>query len=235
MSPKILIVEDEPSIAENIVYALEADGFSVAVATTGREALQKAVAEPWALVILDVGLPDMTGFEVCQSIRRTQALPILFLTARSSEVDRVVGLEIGGDDYVLKPFSPRELVARVRAILRRVSSMPAASPGTACAAQPLSIDEVKCSVTYYGEVVAMTRYEYRLLKAFAAHPGRVFNREQLMEACSEEPDASMERTIDTHIKTLRSRLRGIRSDVDPIVTHRGLGYSLIEEWPEAGG
>jgi two-component system catabolic regulation response regulator CreB len=232
MPPKILIVEDEPSIAENIVYALESDGFAVTTASTGRDALEKAAAQAFQLIILDVGLPDITGFEVCQTLRRTQTLPILFLTARSSEVDRVVGLEIGGDDYVVKPFSPRELAARVRAILRRVSSVPLPPAGSA-QALPLVIDEVRCQAVYFGTALALTRYEFRMLQAFAAHPGRVFTREQLMEASSEEPDASMERTIDTHIKTLRSRMRAVKGGIDPIVTHRGIGYSLLENWPDA--
>lgn len=232
MSPKILIVEDEPSIAENIVYALESDGFAVTTASTGRDALEKAAAQAFQLIILDVGLPDITGFEVCQTLRRTQTLPILFLTARSSEVDRVVGLEIGGDDYVVKPFSPRELAARVRAILRRVSSVPLPPAGNA-QALPLVIDEVRCQAVYFGTALTLTRYEFRMLQAFAAHPGRVFTREQLMEASSEEPDASMERTIDTHIKTLRSRMRAVKGGIDPIVTHRGIGYSLLENWPDA--
>ena len=232
MPPKILIVEDEPSIAENIVYALESDGFAVTTASTGRDALEKAAAQAFQLIILDVGLPDITGFEVCQTLRRTQTLPILFLTARSSEVDRVVGLEIGGDDYVVKPFSPRELAARVRAILRRVSSVPLPPAGSA-QALPLVIDEVRCQAVYFGTALTLTRYEFRMLQAFAAHPGRVFTREQLMEASSEEPDASMERTIDTHIKTLRSRMRAVKGGIDPIVTHRGIGYSLLENWPDA--
>ena len=232
MPPKILIVEDEPSIAENIVYALESDGFAVTTASTGRDALEKAAAQAFQLIILDVGLPDITGFEVCQTLRRTQTLPILFLTARSSEVDRVVGLEIGGDDYVVKPFSPRELAARVRAILRRVSSVPLPPAGNS-QALPLVIDEVRCQAVYFGTALALTRYEFRMLQACAAHPGRVFTREQLMEASSEEPDASMERTIDTHIKTLRSRMRAVKGGIDPIVTHRGIGYSLLENWPDA--
>ena len=229
---RLLIVEDEPSIAENIVYALESDGFAVTTAATGRDALEKAAAQAFQLIILDVGLPDITGFEVCQTLRRTQTLPILFLTARSSEVDRVVGLEIGGDDYVVKPFSPRELAARVRAILRRVSSVPLPPAGSA-QALPLVIDEVRCQAVYFGTALTLTRYEFRMLQAFAAHPGRVFTREQLMEASSEEPDASMERTIDTHIKTLRSRMRAVKGGIDPIVTHRGIGYSLLENWPDA--
>lgn len=231
MSAKILIVEDEPSICENVVYALEADGFVVSTAATGRAALDLMKAQEFNLVILDVGLPDMTGFEVCREIRKTRALPVLFLTARSSEVDRVVGLEIGGDDYVVKPFSPRELVARVRAILRRVSAvpLPAQRPDTTV---PLVIDDVRCQATYYGTALNLSRYEFRMLKAFAAHPGRVFSREQLMDHASEEPDASMERTVDTHVKTLRARMRGVRAGLEPIVTHRGMGYSLLETWPD---
>ncbi len=230
MSAKIIIVEDEPSICENVVYALEADGFSVSTAATGRAALDLLKAQEFSLVILDVGLPDMTGFEVCREIRKTRALPVLFLTARSSEVDRVVGLEIGGDDYVVKPFSPRELVARVRAILRRVSAvpLPVQSPDTAV---PLVIDDVRCQAIYFGTALNLSRYEFRMLKAFATHPGRVFSREQLMDHASEEPDASMERTVDTHVKTLRARMRSVRAGLDPIVTHRGMGYSLLETWP----
>lgn len=232
MTPKILIVEDEPSIAENIVYALEADGFSVITAATGRDALEKIGVQEFQMVILDVGLPDMTGFEVCKTIRRTQSLPIVFLTARSGEVDRVVGLEIGGDDYVVKPFSPRELAARARAILRRVSSVPLPPGAGGGATLPLVIDDIRCQAVYFGTVLTLTRYEFRMLKALAAHPGRVFSREQLMEASSEEPDASMERTIDTHVKTLRSRMRLVKGGLDPIVTHRGIGYSLLEKWPD---
>lgn len=231
MPPKILIVEDEPSISENIVYALESDGFAVTATSTGRGALELVEGQEFQLIILDVGLPDMTGFEVCKTIRRTKSLPILFLTARSSEVDRVVGLEIGGDDYVVKPFSPRELAARVRAILRRVSSVPLPANGGG-GTLPLVIDDVRCQAVYFGSALTLSRYEFRMLKAFAAHPGRVFTREQLMEASSEEPDASMERTIDTHVKTLRATMRGVKGGIDPIVTHRGIGYSLLEEWPE---
>lgn len=233
MPPRILIVEDEPSICENVVYALEADGFAVTSAGTGREGLEQLKTHSFNLIILDVGLPDMTGFEVCKEVRKTHTLPILFLTARSSEVDRVVGLEIGGDDYVVKPFSPRELVARVRAILRRVSAVPLPHPAAGNASAPLVIDDVRCQAVYFGTALNLSRYEFRMLKAFAAHPGRVFSREQLMDQASEEPDASMERTVDTHIKTLRARMRGVRPGLDPIVTHRGMGYSLMEQWPEA--
>ncbi len=233
MPPHILVVEDEPSITENIVYALESDGFSVTATSTGRGALDLVAAREFQLIVLDVGLPDMTGFEICQTIRRTHALPVLFLTARSSEIDRVVGLEIGGDDYVVKPFSPRELAARVRAILRRVSTVPLPQNATSQnPGLPLVIDELRFQAVYFGSALTLSRYEFRMLKAFAEQPGRVFTREQLMEAASEEPDASMERTIDTHVKTLRARMRAVRHGIDPIVTHRGIGYSLLEDWPE---
>lgn len=232
MNPRILVVEDEPSICENVVYALEADGFAVTSAGTGRAALDCMTANDFGLVILDVGLPDMTGFEVCKAIRKSSDLPILFLTARSSEVDRVVGLEIGGDDYVVKPFSPRELVARVRAILRRTVHSPA-SKTQATSSMPLVIDGTRCQAVYYGTPLQLSRYEFRMLRAFAAQPGRVFTREQLMEHASEDPDAAMERTVDTHIKTLRSQMRAVRSAIDPIITHRGMGYSLLEQWPKA--
>ena len=234
MPARILVVEDEPSICENLVYALEADGFAVASAATGSAALRLVETQPCDLVILDVGLPDMTGFEVCRAIRQTRSVPILFLTARSSEVDRVVGLEIGGDDYVVKPFSPRELVARVRAILRRVPAPSSAAGAAVAPPPPLVIDDSRCVARYFGAALQLSRYEFRMLKAFAAHPGRVFTREQLMDHASEEPDAAMERTVDTHIKTLRARMRTVRPGIDPIVTHRGLGYALLEQWPEAG-
>jgi two-component system catabolic regulation response regulator CreB len=256
MPARILVVEDEPSICENVVYALEADGFTVASATTGSAALEmlqgqrqgqaQDQGQVFDLMILDVGLPDMTGFEVCKAVRKEQGLPILFLTARSSEVDRVVGLELGGDDYVVKPFSPRELVARVRAILRRTVAPPAvggtgavvaasatgANAKVSSQAVPLVIDEARCVARYFGVALTLSRYEFRMLKAFASHPGRVLSREQLMEHASAEPDASMERTVDTHIKTLRARLRAVRPGIDAIVTHRGLGYALLEDWPE---
>ncbi|MFZ4765724.1 MAG: two-component system response regulator CreB [Roseimicrobium sp.] len=234
----ILIVEDEPSIADNILYSLESEGFLPCVCATGSEVLARASKETYALVVLDVGLPDMSGFEVCRQLRAQRNVPVIFLTARSTEVDRVVGLEIGGDDYVCKPFSPRELTARIRAVLRRTSLAVSASvvpadfmPNTS----PLEVDETRCQVRYYGEVLPLSRYEYRLVQTFAKHPGRVFSRVQLMEHASEEPDAAMERTVDAHVKSLRAKMKAVRSDTEAIVTHRGLGYSLAERWPTTVG
>jgi two-component system catabolic regulation response regulator CreB len=232
MRPRILVVEDEPSICENILYALENDGFDARSVATGGGALEQVRHGGCDLLVLDVGLPDMTGFEVCREVRKDRSLPILFLTARSGEIDRVVGLEIGGDDYVVKPFSPRELVARVRALLRRAKGAFTTDTQPAPAA-PILIDDQRCIVRYFGVGLSLSRYEFRMLKLFAAHPGRVFSRDQLMEAASDEPEAAMERTVDTHIKTLRGHMRAVRPDIDPIVTHRGIGYSLREHWPEA--
>ncbi|MEQ1752356.1 MAG: two-component system response regulator CreB [Prosthecobacter sp.] len=226
---RILVVEDEPSIADNIIYALESEGFLSHACTTGAEALLRFECEDWALVILDVGLPDMSGFEVCRRLLALRNVPVIFLTARGQEVDRVVGLELGADDYVVKPFSPRELTARVRAVLRRTGGglKTAAQPA---AAIPLEVDVERCVVRYFGKTLQLPRYEFRLLKALAAHPGRVFTRSQLMDHGSDEPEAAMERTVDAHIKSLRAALKAVKPDIDPIQTHRGTGYALVEDW-----
>jgi two-component system catabolic regulation response regulator CreB len=235
MPSRILIVEDEPAIADTLVYALKTEGFAPDWRTTGREALAALAAEPFALVILDIGLPDLSGFEVCKQIRARSAVPILFLTARHTEVDRVVGLEIGGDDYVVKPFSPREVTARVKAILRRAST--GGTPGTChligdigpeCEGK-FAVDEERCLIRFQGAALTLTRNEYRLLKTLVARPGRVFSRDELMTAAWDDPGASFDRTVDAHIKTLRAKLRAVAPDADPIETHRGLGYSLREE------
>jgi two-component system catabolic regulation response regulator CreB len=224
----ILVVEDEPPIAETIVYALRTEGFATLWKTTGRDALA-ALAEPGiALVILDIGLPDANGFDVCREMRRRSAVPVIFLTARSDAVDRIVGLELGADDYLAKPFSPRELTARVRAVLRRSDGGGALRPPAGPAA-PWAHDEARCRISYRGQPLALTRNEYRLLGALLAQPGRVFSRDQLMAAAWDDPGAALDRTVDAHVKSIRAKLRAIAPDVDPILTHRGLGYSLREE------
>jgi two-component system catabolic regulation response regulator CreB len=225
--PTILVVEDESAIAETIIYALQTEGFAPVWKTTGREALAVLAAEPVALVVLDVGLPDMNGFDVCRELRRRQTVPVIFLTARSSEVDKIVGLELGADDYLAKPFSPRELTARIRAVLRRSQ---AAAPASAAGALATgwAHDEAKCRISYQGRALELTRNEYRLLGALLASPGRVFSRDQLMTAAWDDPGASLDRTVDAHIKTLRAKLRAVAPEGDPIMTHRGLGYSLRE-------
>jgi two-component system, OmpR family, catabolic regulation response regulator CreB len=222
----ILVVEDEASIAETITYALQTDGFAPLWKSTGREALAVLRDQPVALVVLDVGLPDMSGFDVCRELQKLGAPPVIFLTARSSEVDKIVGLELGADDYLAKPFSPRELTARVRAILRRANGK-AAAP--AAATGIWAHDEARCRIAYRRKNLDLTRNEYRLLAALLASPGRVFSRDQLMTAAWDDPGAALDRTVDAHIKTLRAKLREAAPESDPIVTHRGLGYSLREE------
>ena len=220
----ILVVEDEPPIAETIVYALQTENFAVLWKTTGRDALAVMQEQAVALVVLDVGLPDMSGLDVCREIQRLGPVPVIFLTARSSEVDRIVGLELGADDYLAKPFSPRELTARVRAVLRRSCAPAPVAP----APGGWSHDAARCRISYAGKVLDLTRNEYRLLSVLLAAPGRVFSRDQLMTAAWDDPGAALDRTVDAHIKTLRAKLREAAPDADPIVTHRGMGYSLRE-------
>ena len=222
---KIMIVEDEPAIADTIQYALETEGFTPLLAPTGQEALQQLSSDEVDLVILDIGLPDINGFELCKQIRQTSALPIIFLTARNEEVDRVVGLEIGADDYVVKPFSPRELTARVKAVLRRTQTNPA--PSTAQTVW--NVDDVRRRIDYFGRPLELSRTEFELLRTLIHRPGQVFTREQLMAAIWNEPEASMDRTVDAHIKNLRAKLKAIKPGIDPIITHRGTGYALKEQ------
>lgn len=224
MKPTILIVEDEPAIADTIQYALETDGFDVALANCGEPVISMLAENEIDLIILDIGLPDVNGIELCREIRKTSTVPIIFLTARSDEIDRVVGLEIGGDDYVTKPFSPRELTARVRAVLRRTQAIlkENATPPA------FDINESKRTIAYFGVSVSLSHYEYNILTVFVRRPGHVFSRDQLMDQAWAEPESSMDRTVDAHIKNIRAKLKDIRPDVDPIVTHRGIGYSLKE-------
>lgn len=231
---RILVVEDELSIRDNIVYALESEGFRVDCTTTGAEALAMLAEEDYQLVVLDVGLPDLNGFDVCRTLRKTSQVPVIFLTARSSEIDRIVGLEIGADDYVTKPFSPRELSARVRANVRRASlnapSTMQPPPPAQSNALPFKIDYERWTIYYCEQLLLLSRYEFRLLTVLIEKPGRVYSRAQLMNAAWEEPDASMERTVDTHIKSLRAKLKERQPKLEPIITHRGIGYSMRENW-----
>ncbi len=231
--PRILVIEDEPAIADTLLYALRTEGFAPEWCGTGREGLARLAADTFALVVLDVGLPDGSGFDFCKEIRRRSAIPVLFLTARNSELDRVLGLELGGDDYLVKPFSPRELTARVKAVLRRTgtagAAVAASNASASLAPEPeWQVDDERCRISFRGRALELTRYEFRLLRVLVARPGRVFTREQLMSAAWEEPEASLDRTVDAHIKTLRAKVRAVVPDADPIQTHRGLGYSLRE-------
>jgi len=225
MNPKILIVEDEPAIADTIQYALETEGFDTRHLAAGRPVLDLLETTVIDLIVLDIGLPDISGIELCLEIRKRSPVPIIFLTARDAEVDRVVGLEIGGDDYVTKPFSPRELAARVRAVLRRGTTV----PDTAVTAPGFQLDESRRLITYFNTPLELSHYEYRLLRIFIQRPGHVYSRDHLMNLAWDEPESSMDRTVDAHIKNLRAKLRSVRPNHDPIVTHRGVGYSLRED------
>lgn len=220
---KILLVEDESSIADTVIYALETEGFETKWHSLGQDALADLQQNShYALLILDVGLPDTNGFDLCKEIRRTSDIPIIFLTARNDEIDRIVGLEIGADDYVTKPFSPRELSARVKVILKRMNH----SPSIPFSDTTFTVDHQRAVISYLGEQLALTRYEFLILKKLLQQPERVFSREQIITEVWSEPHASMDRAVDTHIKTLRQKLKQVNADADPIKTHRGLGYSV---------
>ena len=238
MKPQILIVEDEPGIADTLQYALRTDGFEPAWCATGEEALQRIAAAAPALVILDVGLPDASGFEIFKRIRETSEVPVVFLTARSDEIDRVVGLELGADDYIAKPFSPRELVARVRSVLRRsaragttASAAGVVTAGAPAATSPIVVDEGRMQVRYYGRALELSRYEFGLLRTLASRPGHVFTREALLDRVWGDDSDSMDRTVDAHVKTLRAKMKVIAPGLEPIRTLRGSGYALAEDLP----
>ena len=223
--PHILIVEDETSIADTLVYALQADGHSTEWVSLGSAAVEQQRLRPADLVILDIGLPDISGFETCRQLRRFSEVPVMFLSARDAEIDRVLGLEIGADDYVVKPFSPREVAARVRAILKRMA--PRLEP--VAESTPFQLDTLAMRIAYRGQPLNLTRHEFRLLQCLLEQPRRVFSREQLLDGLGVASDVGYERTIDSHIKSLRAKLRLIAAEAEPIQTHRGLGYSYSPE------
>lgn len=232
VSHRILLLEDEPAIADTLLYALRSDGFEVVHARLAQDALVLFREAPPDLVILDVGVPDGNGFDVCRELRRSSDLPIVFLTARHEEIDRIVGLELGADDYVTKPFSPREVCARVRAILRRSArtlggpTTPVAPAVDVAEGPLLHLDEAAQRVLCRGEPLPLTRYEYALLATLLRRPQRIFGRSELMDLVwSGSPDTS-ERTVDAHVKLLRAKLRERGLQAEVIQTHRNMGYSL---------
>ena len=228
--PRILVVEDESPIADTLVYALAQAGFQPEWCATAAQALQAFRRERPALAILDVGLPDRNGFDLFRDLHDLPGgaeVPMLFLTARSDEIDRVVGLELGADDYVAKPFSPRELAARVRAILRRSArAAPAPVPPT-----PLEVDGERHRIRYYGTLLDLSRYEFGLLRELASRPGRVFSRDELLARVWDADSESFDRTVDAHVKTLRAKLKAVAPEVEAIRTLRGTGYALQEDLP----
>ncbi len=220
---RILLVEDEAAIADAIVYALRTEAFEVTRVGLGREALDLLQSEKFDVLVLDVGLPDQTGFDVCRELRKFSQIPLIFLTARGSEIDRVLGLEMGADDYMVKPFSPRELVARVRVCLRRNAAIE--KPSQVQTPSKFRHDQQGQRIEYAGQPLNLTRYEYLLLATLLSRPGAVFSRAKLMQDIWADALETADRTVDTHIKTLRAKLRAIDPD-DVLQTHRGMGYSI---------
>ena len=226
-TPRILIVDDDPAIREVVRFALDRAGFATAEAADGRAALTRFAAEGADLVVLDVMLPELDGIEVCRALRQSSAVPVLFLSSRDEEVDRIVGLEIGGDDYLVKPFSPRELVARVRAVLRRTVSPP--RPETEAtkarlAHGRLAIDLETLRATWDGQEVILTATELGILRTLFARPGRVFSRDELMDRAYTIERVVSDRTIDSHIRRVRARFAQVGAA--PIETLPGFGYRL---------
>ncbi len=226
---RILLVEDEQTIADTLIYALGSEGFAVRHVLFGREALSAHRESPFDLIILDVGLPDTTGFEVLKQLRADadgRDVAVMFLTARAEEIDRVLGLELGADDYVVKPFSPREVAARVRAILRREARVHSNGHNSTASVAVWRHDPQALRIEFHGQALELTRYEYLLLALLLSVPGRVFTREHIMSRVwSNAPDTA-DRSIDTHIKTLRAKLRGIAPASEVIQTRRGTGYCI---------
>lgn len=226
--PRVLIAEDEAAIADAVLYALRSEGIEADHCLLAREVAPRVRAGGVDVVVLDVGLPDASGFDVCRELRGFSDVPVIFLTARNDEIDRVLGLELGADDYVTKPFSPRELVARVRARLRRAGggTVQATTAGAWVARGDFAIDRDGHRIRYRQQLLDLTRYEYALLDALLQRPGAILTRAQLMDRGWDSDADSADRTVDTHVKTLRAKLRAAGADPDPIRTHRGLGYAV---------
>ena len=221
----ILVVDDEPKITQLVRDYLESAGFGVVVAADGREALMRARTERPDLVILDLGLPQLDGLDVTRSLRRDGDLPIIILTARDDETDRVIGLELGADDYVTKPFSPRELVARVRAVLRRHDR---GATDEVLRAGALTLDVPRMRLEVDGRPVELTATEFSLLAAMARQPGRVFTRSQLLDAIHGVAFESYERAIDAHVKNIRRKIEPDAHDPRHLLTVYGVGYRLTD-------
>jgi DNA-binding response OmpR family regulator len=219
---RVLIVDDDPKVCETVDRYLAHAGYITVSALDGARALALMLTFVPDLIVLDVMLPAINGLDICRSLRRTSNVPIIMLTARSTEQDKLTGLAVGADDYLTKPFSPRELVARVEAVLRRARS----SDENACvSAGRLTIDPIRCEVTIDGAAVTLTATEFRLLLSMARAPGRVFRREDLVSLAMGEDFDGLDRTIDAHIKNLRKKIGHERSP--RIVTVFGIGYKLV--------
>ena len=221
-TPRILIVDDDPALRELVRFALQRAGFAVAEAPDGKAALARFAAEGADLVVLDVMLPELNGIDVCRALRQRSGVPILFLSSRAEEVDRIVGLEIGGDDYLAKPFSPRELVARIRAILRRPAAAEPAAPGLEHGRLRLDLERLQAS--WDGTPVALTATELGILRTLMTRPGRVYSRDELMDRAYPSERIVTDRTIDSHVRGLRAKFSALGAA--PVETLPSFGYRL---------
>ena len=225
MKGSILVVEDEQAIADLVRAYLRREGFDVVWARSGEQALEELARHPVRLVVLDIGLPGIDGFEVCRRLRSRTGVPILILSARDDEIDRVAGLEAGADDYVTKPFSPRELLARIRATVRRVRGQAGPTQQTVQVGG-LVLDPQKMTVTLDGVPIDVTAYEFSILRALAQRPGRVLSREQLLDLAKGSAELSFDRSIDVHVSRLRAKLGDDSRNPKILKTVRGAGYLL---------
>ena len=223
-SSTILLVDDEDAVQKLLAYPLERDGFRVVQARDGEEALARFAEERFDLVVLDLMLPKLDGLEVCKRLRASSSVPIIMLTARDDELDKVLGLELGADDYITKPFSIREFRSRVRALLRRASIPGASRPDETIERDGLRIDVSRRDVHVGERPVQLTYVEFELLRTMAASPGRVFSREMLLQALWGGADYREPRTIDVHVRHLREKLEHDPSEPEFILTVRGVGY-----------
>ena len=228
MASKILIVEDEPDIVELLVYNLDQAGFKTEAVFNGADALDRVKVQAPDLVLLDLLLPEVDGLEVCRTLKRdpeTASIPIIMLTAKGEAIDRIVGLELGADDYITKPFSPREVMLRIRAVLRRTPNAPRNKPLNQIQIDELKIDLDRHQVFSNGSVIDLTATEFKILSLFAHSPGRVFTRSILMDAVWGQEYYGIERTMDTHVSRLRRKLRQFGERIETV---HGVGYRLKE-------
>jgi phosphate regulon transcriptional regulator PhoB len=228
---KILIADDERDIVELVAYNLEQEGFAVLKAHDGRKAWETIQAQRPDLVLLDLMMPEIPGMEVCRMIRRqasTASLPVIMLTAKSDPVDKILGLEIGADDYITKPFHVRELIARIRAVLRRSEREPEDDPSESFTFKGLHVDGGSCRVTVDGRPVVLSSREFKLLRFFIGHPGRVYSRDQLLDRVWGDESFVEPRTVDVHISRLRTVIEPDRENPRYILTVRGIGYKFAD-------
>jgi len=237
MQQTILIIDDEPGIRKVLDYALRHDSYQIIAVGTGEAALEAVSTHPVDLILLDVGLPDCNGFDLYHRLRKYTAVPIVFLTARHEDIDRIAGLEQGADDYLPKPFIMRELLARIRVILRRAGGTVSQNLGPSIISDPkpavcpdplFELDDQRMIILYFGERVDLTHLEFLILRELVLHPGRIFSRAQLLVTISGESDGPYDRTIDSHVSAIRTKLRKIRPEDPPIGTRRNAGYFLVE-------